>query len=61
MYFTLFTHITFTVVFDFFGQEIAAAIESKCNIVPVLDNFKWPKPEQLPDDMKNIIFFNGIK
>ncbi|XP_033627458.1 sterile alpha and TIR motif-containing protein 1-like isoform X2 [Asterias rubens] len=46
---------------DWVHREIAAAIESKCNIVPVLDNFRWPKPEQLPDDMKNIIFFNGIK
>ncbi|XP_038054829.1 NAD(+) hydrolase SARM1-like isoform X2 [Patiria miniata] len=46
---------------DWVHREIVAAIDSKCNIVPVLDNFRWPKPEQLPEDMRNIIFFNGIK
>ncbi|XP_022106063.1 sterile alpha and TIR motif-containing protein 1-like isoform X2 [Acanthaster planci] len=46
---------------DWVHREIVAAIDSKCNIVPVLDNFKWPRPEQLPEDMRNIVFFNGVK
>ncbi|XP_063967847.1 NAD(+) hydrolase sarm1-like isoform X1 [Lytechinus pictus] len=46
---------------DWVHREIVTAIECKCNIVPVIDNFKWPKPDDLPEDMRGICFFNGIK
>ncbi|XP_072163612.1 NAD(+) hydrolase SARM1-like [Diadema setosum] len=46
---------------DWVHREIVTALECKCNIVPVIDNFKWPKSDDLPEDMKGICFFNGIK
>jgi len=42
-------------------QEIAAALEGGCNIIPVMDNFQWPLPETLPDDMRPICYFNSIR
>ena len=42
-------------------QEVVAAIEGGCNIIPVLDSFQWPAPETLPEDMRSICFFNGIR
>lgn len=46
--------------YDLF-QEVVAAIEADCNIIPVLDSFQWPAPESLPEDMRAICFFNGIR
>lgn len=46
---------------DWVHREIAAALETKCNIIPLTDNFEWPSPESLPDDIKQICSFNGIK
>ncbi|XP_052096651.1 NAD(+) hydrolase sarm1-like [Mytilus californianus] len=46
---------------DWVHREIVAALESQCNIIPIMDNFKWPLGDQLPEDMKQITFFNGIK
>lgn len=31
------------------------------NIVPVIDGFKWPEPQALPEDMQAVLTFNGIK
>jgi len=42
-------------------QEIVAALEGSCNIIPVMDNFQWPLPETLPDDMRAICYFNSIR
>jgi len=42
-------------------QEIVAALESGCNMIPVIDNFHWPLPETLPVDMRPICYFNGVK
>jgi len=42
-------------------QEISAALEGGCNIIPVMDNFQWPLPETLPDDMRPICYFNSIR
>jgi len=42
-------------------QEIVAALEGSCNIIPVMDNFQWPLPETLPDDMRPICYFNSIR
>jgi len=38
-----------------------AALNSKCNVVPVMDEFKWPTADSLPDDMKSITKFNGVR
>ncbi|XP_045171328.2 NAD(+) hydrolase SARM1-like [Mercenaria mercenaria] len=46
---------------DWVHREIVAALESKCNIIPITDNFEWPSGDTLPEDMKQICFFNGIK
>ncbi|XP_019620754.1 PREDICTED: sterile alpha and TIR motif-containing protein 1-like isoform X1 [Branchiostoma belcheri] len=46
---------------DWVRKEIVAAIESSCNIVPVMSSFYWPKPEDLPEDMRAVCYFNGIK
>ncbi|MEQ2230244.1 Sterile alpha and TIR motif-containing protein 1 [Ilyodon furcidens] len=42
-------------------QEIVTALAGKKNIVPVTDNFMWPNPTSLPEDMRPILNFNGIK
>lgn len=42
-------------------QEIASALENKCNIIPITENFEWPDPNSLPEDIRQICFFNGIK
>lgn len=33
-------------------QEIVAALTANCNIIPIIDNFTWPEPEKLPEDMR---------
>ena len=38
-----------------------AALEHKCNIIPITETFEWPPTDSLPDDMKQIVVFNGIK
>ncbi|KTF93461.1 hypothetical protein cypCar_00021228 [Cyprinus carpio] len=43
------------------GDEIVTALIGKKNIVPVTDNFVWPDPASLPEDMSSILKFNGIK
>lgn len=48
-------------IFCFILQEIVTALAGKKNIVPVTDNFMWPDPMSLPDDMRAILNFNGIK
>jgi hypothetical protein len=45
---------------DWVHREVVAAIEGGCNIIPVMDNFQWPCPETLPEDMRPICYFNGI-
>lgn len=40
-------------------QEIVAALNSNCNIIPIMDQqFKWP--ENLPEDMRSVAHFNGV-
>ena len=43
------------------SQEIVAALQSQCNIVPIIDNFSWPEPEELPEDMRAVCHFNGVR
>ncbi|XP_066515055.1 NAD(+) hydrolase SARM1 [Hoplias malabaricus] len=46
---------------DWVHKEIVTALSGKKNIVPVTDNFVWPDPNCLPEDMRAILTFNGIK
>ncbi|XP_062873112.1 NAD(+) hydrolase SARM1 [Trichomycterus rosablanca] len=46
---------------DWVHKEIVTALGGKKNIVPVTDNFLWPDPNSLPEDMRSILKFNGIK
>ncbi|XP_064618592.1 NAD(+) hydrolase sarm1-like isoform X3 [Lineus longissimus] len=46
---------------DWVHKEIVTALESACNIVPVMDTkFHWPPADNLPEDMKAVGSFNGI-
>lgn len=42
-------------------QEIVGALQSQCNIVPIIDNFEWPKAEELPEDMRAVCHFNSVR
>ncbi|XP_026329164.1 sterile alpha and TIR motif-containing protein 1 isoform X4 [Hyposmocoma kahamanoa] len=46
---------------DWVHREIVAALQSQCNIVPIIDNFEWPEPEHLPEDMRAVCHFNGVR
>lgn len=45
----------------FLLKEIVAALQAGCNIIPIIDNFQWPDPEELPEDMRAICSFNGVR
>ncbi|CAL1284299.1 unnamed protein product [Larinioides sclopetarius] len=46
---------------DWVHKEIVEALKSQCNIIPILDNFQWPEVESLPEDMRAIPYFNGVR
>ncbi|KAM6463195.1 NAD(+) hydrolase SARM1 isoform 2-T2 [Liasis olivaceus] len=46
---------------DWVHKEIATALSCRKNVIPVTDHFEWPDPEALPEDMRAILKFNGIK
>ncbi|XP_014221125.1 sterile alpha and TIR motif-containing protein 1 [Trichogramma pretiosum] len=46
---------------DWVHREVVAALQSQCNIIPIIDNFQWPEPEDLPDDMRAVCHFNGVR
>jgi hypothetical protein len=46
---------------DWVHREVVAALEGGCNIIPVMDNFQWPLPDSLPEDMRPICYFNSIR
>lgn len=46
---------------DWVHREIVAALQSQCNIIPIIDNFQWPEAEQLPEDMRAVCHFNGVR
>ncbi|BFZ19099.1 hypothetical protein BsWGS_22138 [Bradybaena similaris] len=46
---------------DWVHKEIVAAIDSNCNIVPIIDNFDWPPLERLPVDMRGVVRFNSVR
>ncbi|KAK5645306.1 hypothetical protein RI129_006606 [Pyrocoelia pectoralis] len=46
---------------DWVHREIVAALQSQCNIIPIIDNFQWPEAEELPEDMRQVCHFNGVR
>jgi hypothetical protein len=46
---------------DWVHREIVAALNSSCNIIPIIDNFAWPEAEKLPEDMRSVCHFNGVR
>jgi hypothetical protein len=47
---------------DFVRSEIAAALQRKIRVIPVLhDGASIPKVEQLPEDIKELAFRNGLE
>ncbi len=42
-------------------REVATALDSNCNIIPVFDDFEFPDSESLPEDMRALCFFNGVR
>jgi len=46
---------------DWLRKEIGHAISCKCNIVPLLiDGFRFPDPETLPEDLRDLVRHNGV-
>jgi membrane-associated phospholipid phosphatase len=46
---------------DWLFKEISHAIKSKSNIVPIMiDNFKYPPKENLPDEIKELVRHNSV-
>ena len=46
---------------DWLHREIVCAVDSKINIVPVVDpGFKWPGEGELPSDIRNVSKMNGV-
>ncbi|XP_036338026.1 NAD(+) hydrolase sarm1 isoform X3 [Rhagoletis pomonella] len=46
---------------DWVHREIVAALKSNCNIIPIIDQqFMWPEPDRLPEDMRSVCHFNGV-
>ena len=41
--------------------ELAAALSSGAKIIPVTVDFSWPEPESLPQDIRAITSFNGVR
>jgi hypothetical protein len=46
---------------DWIHKEVACALNSQCNIIPVFDNFVMPDTEALPTTMKAVTSYNGVK
>nr|XP_019943913.1 PREDICTED: sterile alpha and TIR motif-containing protein 1 [Paralichthys olivaceus] len=46
---------------DWVHKEIVTALAGKKTIIPVIDNFAWPDAMSLPEDMRAVLKFNGVK
>ena len=46
---------------DWIHKEVCCALSSACNIIPVFDNFVMPDPELLPETMRAVTSYNGVK
>jgi len=44
-------------------RKVKAALQTKdCNIIPVVDaDFQFPDPEELPEDMRALCYFNSVR
>ena len=45
---------------DWIHKEVACALNSNCNILPVFDNFSMPKSTDLPVAMRPLTSYNGV-
>ena len=45
---------------DWIHKEVACALDSDCNIIPVFDNFLMPKSDDLPVAMRPLTSYNGV-
>ena len=45
---------------DWIHKEVACALNSNCNIIPVFDNFSMPKSTDLPVAMRPLTSYNGV-
>ncbi|XP_057655533.1 NAD(+) hydrolase sarm1 isoform X4 [Diorhabda carinulata] len=46
---------------DWVHREICAALSANCNIIPIIDNFVFPEPDDLPEDMRQVCHFNAVR
>ena len=46
---------------DWIHKEVACALSSKCKIIPVFDDFLMPESESLPETMRQVTTYNGVK
>ncbi|GAB1608167.1 NAD(+) hydrolase sarm1 [Argonauta hians] len=46
---------------DWVHREIVEALQHDCNIIPLMDNFEWPPCEKLPEDIRSVARFNGVR
>jgi len=42
-------------------QEIQTALKAGLKIIPVTDEFQWPMPESLPEEIRKVTSFNGVR
>lgn len=46
---------------DWFRRELAYALTIDRNIIPIMmDGFKWPEDEQLPEDIRSARRYHGL-
>ena len=46
---------------DWIHKEVSCALASQCNIIPVFDNFVMPEQDALPETMRPITSYNGVR
>lgn len=47
---------------DWIHKEVTCALTSDCKIIPVMDpSFSMPEPEELPETMRAITTYNGVR
>jgi len=46
---------------DRLHTEIVAALAAGTKIIPVTAEFQWPAPEELPEDIRAVAYFNGVR
>jgi len=42
-------------------QEIRTALKAGLKIIPVTDEFQWPLPEMLPEEIRKVASYNGVR